>query len=492
MTMNNIKETNINLIPQESNITGNYLCTWWNQSKAAAGLGITGTGLSEWRDALNQDALFGDKNYYHIVPEELRSGLIFLLDDGWDLPIGTPNDAEHRPFYGAVAPDAIKFSRFGTTPEERLKGISEKVKEIGYAGLGLWISPQERGEKEYNAEGARLYWEERAKWCHNAGVLYWKVDWGNHDFDDDYRKMMTECAHRYAPALMVEHAVVQMPCTHQNYSENFTEERPRRVKYQMTYSDVYRTYDLLTPFDKVCTLQRAHEALLCNGTTGTGLGLVNAENMYTIAAALGLTAGIMNYNEETAHCLKWHRISPPFGINECSYAHSEERLEDSLFFEAEICEWAPCKGRTVRESAPAIMARGCPLPAVTPCGENAPFIIASKNPRTNAYSVASIRRTIDPNQAVYFLADVTVYEVDPSAPIGIFGIFSSLTIDFTAPIPRGARALTQNFGADTALDITELVNIEESSIKIDGKILRLLGKNSNDVSEPAIIIKIIK
>lgn len=79
----------------------------------------------------------------------------------------------------------------------------------------------------------------------------------------------------------------------------------------MKFSDVYRTYDLLDPFDKVCTLQRAHEALLCTDE-GVGLGLVNGENMYTINAALGLTAGIMNYNKDTENCILWQRIAPPF------------------------------------------------------------------------------------------------------------------------------------------------------------------------------------
>jgi len=482
--MNNFKETDINLIPKESSVTGNYLCTWWNQSKAAAGLGLTGVGLSEWRDALSQEAIF-DADYYHILPKDLIGGLIFLLDDGWDLPLETPNDDIHRPVYGAVDPDIVKFSRFGNTPEERLKGISDKLKEMGYAGLGLWISPQE--SSLFEAKSAVEYWEERAKWCHNAGVLYWKVDWGAHDYDDEYRKIITEAAHRYAPGLMVEHAVVQKPCTHNNYSENFTEERAARVKYQMEFSDVYRTYDILEPFENVCTLQRAHEALLSANKEARGLGLINAENIYFIAAALGFTTGIMNNTPSTAPCIKWHRIAPPFGINESTYNFSEQRLEDSLYFETEICSWAPCVDRTVRESAPAIMARGCPLPSVKPCSNDAPYIIASKNPKTNAYSVASIRRTVDPNQAVYFLSDVTVTEADINAPIGTFGIFNSLTIEFSSPLSKKSKVIAQNLNEDTAVDITDFVTINANSIQIDGKLLRKIGQSK----DPAVVIKIV-
>lgn len=486
-----ISKTDINLIPANGNFTGSYSCTWWNQCPTAEQLGLTGTGLSEWRDALNQDSLFETERFYHPIPQELRNGLIFLLDDGWDIPIGTPNDAEHRHLYGAVDPDPVKFSRFGSDPKERLKGMSDKAKDMGYAGLGLWISPQLKGEgpETFTDDEERAYWEERAKWCNYAGVLYWKVDWGTHDYDDNYRKMMTECAHKFAPDLLVEHAVIQKPCTHQNYSENFASERPERVKTLMKFSDAYRTYDLLDPFDKVCTLQRAHEALICN-VECSGKGLVNGENMYIINAALGLTSGIMNYNKDAENCILWHRIAPPFGINKCNYSYSEERLEDSLFFETEICGWAPCIAQTVYESAPAIMSRGCPLPKVDACGDSAPFVIASKNPITRAYSVATLKRTVDPNVAIYFPSDVTVDDADLDCPVGIFGVFNKLTINFNGPIDIDCRILAQPMQEKNAYDITELVTIRSNSLTLDGKLLRYIGKSTRDQYEPALILRL--
>ncbi len=486
-----IKETNINIITGNATTSGSYVCTWWNQSVAAAGMKLTGEGLSEWRDALCYEAIFGETNYYHIVPKELRKGLIFLLDDGWDLPPQTnPNTDDSRQLYGAVAPDEIKFAQFGNTPEKRLKGISDKLKEMGYSGLGLWISPQQ-SSLEKNITDDRQYWVKRAKWCHNAGVLYWKVDWGKEDNNDDYRKMMTECVHKYAPGLIVEHAIIQKPCTHNNYYGFFLKERAERVKYQMTFCDAYRTYDLLEPFDKTCTLQRAHEAFMSPDKEATGLALVNAENMYTIAAALGCTIGIMNYTHETAPCIKWHHISPPFSVNEGTYVHSEEYLEDTYYFEEEVCGWAPCKERFVHESAPAIMARNCPLPNVTACGNEKPFVLASKNPKTNAYSVATIRRTIDPNKNLYFLADVDLYDVDKDAPIGVFGIFNSLKIYFNSDINENVRILAQCFDSNNALDITDIVTIDRNSIHIDGKHLRILGKGESNSPDPALVIKLI-
>lgn len=486
-----IEETNINIIAGNPTKSGSYVCTWWNQSGAAAGMNITGEGLSEWRDALCYEGVFGETNYYHIVPEELRKGLIFLLDDGWDLPPKTnPNTDDARQLYGAVDPDETKFGQFGNTPEERLKGISDKLKEMGYSGLGLWISPQQ-SSLETNITDSRLYWEERAKWCHNAGVLYWKVDWGKEDNNDEYRKMMTECAHKYAPSLIVEHAIIQKPCTHNNYYGFFLKERAERVKYQMSFCDAYRTYDLLEPFDKICTLQRAHEAFMCQNKNASGLALVNAENMYTIAAALGCTIGIMNYTHETAPCIKWHHMAPPFSINDGTYAYSEEFLEDTYYFEKEVCGWAPCKERFVHESAPAIMARNCPIPKVTSCGYEKPFVLASKNPQTRAYSVATIRRTVDPNRNLYFLADVDLYDAETDAPIGVFGIFNSLNIYFNNNISEHTRVLAQSFDSNNALDITDIVTIEKNSIQIDGKHLRILGKGNSDSPDPALVIKLV-
>jgi len=487
-------ETDINLIPEGGDVTGSYFCTWWSQSAAAADLGLTGTGLSEWRDALNQDSVFGTEKYYHPAERDMRRGIIFLLDDGWDIPIGTPNDGTCGHLYGSVDPDSVKFSHFGSTPKERLRKMSEKAKEMGYAGLGLWISPQKSSLCGYDAEDDREYWEKRAEWCHSAGVLYWKVDWGRHDYDDEYRRLISDAVRKAAPGILVEHAVVQKPCTHHHPEEDFVARRTDRTHEQMSFCDAFRTYDVLEPFDKVCTLERANEALSANGKReNCGMALVNGENLYTISAALGLTVGIMNYNADAKACLNWHRIAPPFGAFESEYRASEEMLCDTAFFDTEICEWAPCKGRLVCESAPAVMARGCPLPAVAPVGGESPFVIAAKNPKTGAYSVATVRRSVDPVRDVYFLADVTVTDADPDCPLGVFGVFNSLTVEFSK-IPSGEyRILAQDLTSDRALDITDKAELSGRRLFLDGRLMRYAGKyfrGHADRSEPSLVIKL--
>lgn len=486
-----LKKTDITLIPLEGAVTGDYLCTWWNQSGAADGLGL----VDGMRDALCQEAIFDTEKYYHHAEKEMRKGLIFLVDDGWDIPLGTVYDGSHNDLYGAVAPCEKKFSRFGNTPAERLRGMCDKVKEMGYAGLGLWISPQMstiRGDDECEDDHV-AYWEKRAQWSHDAGVLYWKVDWGRHDADDSYRALISGCVRRVAPEIFVEHAVVQKPLTH-NHGEDFPEHRAARVRKQMIFSDVYRTYDVLDPFERVCTLRRAHEALLAADLpVHSGRGLINGENIYSVTAALGLCTGIMNYNKEAKACLNWHRIAPPFSIFEGEYRYSDNELCDSLFFDTEKCSWAPCKARTVKESAPAIMARNCPLPIVEPVSDNEPFVIASKHPETDAYSVAALKRTVDPMKEVWFLADVEIEDASVDAPIGVFGVFNTLTIGFDEPFPDDGKVLCEDLCGGGAYDITALVKIEDEKVTLDGKLLRYIGKinrGHGDWSAPSVVIKI--
>ena len=319
------EETSINLIPPAGDITGNYLCSFGYQGGVAKHFKLKDNNMSSLRDVLNQDTLFGEENFYHPISRDQRSDLIFLLDDGWDVPYGTPNDAEHKDFFGAIAPDPEKFSKFGNTPAERLKGISDKLKEMGYAGLGLWISPQECTAGQGDIPEARAYWEERAAWCHEAGVLYWKVDWGKNSSNDEYRKMMTEAARKCAPQLIVEHTVVQLPLTFLNTKENFAEKRASRIDVQMEFCDVYRTYDVIPPFEDVCILYRSSEAL-CAKTKNSpiGKGLINAESRGVIGAALGLTVGVMTFDTDMKACLNWHRISPPFSAHGTECLCSEE------------------------------------------------------------------------------------------------------------------------------------------------------------------------
>ena len=193
----------INFIPKKAKANGNYLCSWSRQAEVARKFGITGETCSNMRDAINEEYLFGDEALYHFYKREFREGLIFMLDDGWDVPYGSEHHGGEE-FYGSLHPDAEKFKSLGDTPLERLCNMSKKIKELGYVGLGLWISPN-YGKKDENGnidyEDVRRYWEDRAELCHKADILYWKVDWGKFQRDGKYREIMTESCRKKAPGL---------------------------------------------------------------------------------------------------------------------------------------------------------------------------------------------------------------------------------------------------------------------------------------------------
>lgn len=473
----------MNLIPEWSGANYDYMCTWSNQRLPAQGLGVTGEGASELRDSLNDDTLFGKRNYYHPFDGADRAALYLMVDDGWDVPMGTANLAGAPNLFGWCDPDPEKFPHYGHTPAERLKTLCEKTKALGYAGLGLWISPQMRFEDAnapFSLDEARKYWSERARWCHDAGISYWKIDWGVRCSEVDYRRMLTEVAREFAPGLIVEHAVCQPPFSQMGDIEH----RRALTKALLPYSDVFRLYDIIPPFEDSSMLARLDEALSAGASPQYGAkGILNAEVCAEICAAMGCAAGVMKVPAAGGMmraCLRWHRIAPPYSIFGGVYRKSDEYLTDDFYFERDPANWVHVKGQTLTESAPAIMARDCELPIVKSSAIK-PFVCASRNP-SGAYSIASIKRTIDPNSGVVALADVTFSVGKTSEPVGIFGLFRSLTLVYQQEI-AGKRVFLQELLEDSAKDITDDCAIDGRQITIDGRLLRS--------DAPAFVVKVV-
>ena len=199
----------MNLIPPGTNHpTGNYFCTWGIQNAIPPRYGLVGTGCSQMRDTMTAAHLF-DGDDFHPVPRAERSGLYFLLDDGWDVPMGTRNP-EDSSRMGRMVPDPEKFAALGDTDDARLRAMVQRAADLGYAGLGLWVSPQRPdrpADEPADPEADRPYWANRAALSGRAGVSYWKVDWGKACESVAYRTMMTECVRRYAPGLRIEHTL---------------------------------------------------------------------------------------------------------------------------------------------------------------------------------------------------------------------------------------------------------------------------------------------
>lgn len=472
-----------------------YLCTWGRQAYVASKLGISGSGSSQMRDALTADTLFGSKNYYHTVPQEYRSKLIFLLDDGWDVPKGTSQDGARAEF-GSMEPDPVKFGSLGSNAVERLRAMVEKTKALGYAGLGLWVSPQIPYETWTATEQAREYWETRARWSAEAGISYWKVDWGKHQSDTEYRQMITDCAKKYAPDLIVEHAYTQTPFTDSNTEENFRANRRAALKDYVLMNGSIRIYDLSAPFETVCALGRIDEIFSLYEETGSTADVyVNAESQAYIAAVLGCSLGIMTYDSEMRAALNWMlTYAPAFSAKDATYRSSDVSLTDSFYFDRDVADWFQSGNRTMTETAPAVMARGCELPeVVTRKGMFTPFVAASVNPITGAASIGCFRRTVDPNESVAGMADVTFCVGKDTAPIGVFGMFGSLTLVMDEDYSDGVKVLAQDLLGTDAEDISAYVTVEGNRITIDGTVLRRVGRSARtdkDNSEPSLILRI--
>ena len=486
----------MNYIPASSNENGSYMCTWHCQDRVARKYKITGDYGSPTRDALTPEYLFGSEDDYHWLPREYRSGLYFLLDDGWDIPPHTENRGEWVTPLGAAEPDPIRFGKLGRNGEERLAALNRMAQDMGYIGLGLWIAPQMCMEDTRVPAGEAFgYWKERALWSQRAGVRYWKVDWGAHDKDVAYRRMLTEVVKTYAPDVSIEHAYIQKPLTWMTNAE----ERARLSREIFSISDYFRSYDVMWPMAESATLARLHEVLQNPLPFEMGVkGMLNMEYRTFIAAGLGGTIGAMDPSIEINAVLRWQRLSPPFSAMEAKYACSEELLTDSYYYPRNPVGWVPTAGKVITETAPAVMVRGCALPEVRPLGREKPFVVASRNPRTGAYAISTIRRNIEPNPLTIAPADILWRVEDERAFVGVFGFFNSLTLIYPNDLPADCRVFAQNLMDSEARDITEMVRLDGRNLTISGRVLSGIGACNYSypeigdlkMSDPMLLIKI--
>ncbi|MCL2299753.1 MAG: hypothetical protein FWC27_06355 [Firmicutes bacterium] len=189
--------------------SANYFCTWhlmyWLPAHCDA------PGL-QTRDVLCDALLFGENGIAVRHYPQVRKDLFLLLDDGWDVRSsqgGTlPEDVWFKPYIGSCNLSEEKFPGYGSNPAERLKTLVDKVKSLGWKGLGVWISPTVSYAPVVEGSGGSFenFWRTRMEWSKFAGVSYWKVDWGDYDMSDRHRKLLSALKEEIYPALIVEHA----------------------------------------------------------------------------------------------------------------------------------------------------------------------------------------------------------------------------------------------------------------------------------------------
>ncbi len=511
----------MNLIPNKIPDTGSYWCTWETQCNLRGGDGEKGKQLQN-RDYLNDELLFGENSYLNIL-DGMRQDVILLIDAGWDIGV----NKRGREQYGSMVPNAERFPSLQGTPAQKLRTLVERVEKMGFRGLGLWVAvhtPYEgtpRPVAQAVAED-RAHWEEAARWCHEAGVAYWKVDLGSYQHESSYREMMSEAARKYAPNLKVEHAIVGQWLFyphpgHEHWKlDETTPEHPNEEETQawlsaytrrvLPISDYLRTYDVAYEVKYSCTLQRVARSLQASDGLEGPCAILSVEDTEIIGAGLGCAIGAMRHERErqfhpqmeevrpiieTIRALRWQRIAPPFAVNRTPYAISEKNLLDTWYYPERDTTLPPwVSDLMAHHIAPATIARNMPLPKVKADDEK-PFVICSTQPDTNALSVAAVPRTLVNQRHVTPEADITVQCRYPDAPIGLFGRWRTMNIVFDQPA-AGHRVWAQDLASDTAVDITAEVELNETGLTVPFAALApLMAEEDREIAQPGFVLQIM-
>ncbi len=490
--MRTLLKTGISLVPDTTNPSPDYYCTWQTQLFASCE-----SRRVQQRDLINEECLFGEAypfGWTGFYPDA-RQDLFLVMDDSWDIPVGEPKEYHQRMRFGSLMLDAGKFPSFaGETVEnvDALRRLADAVKARGWKGLGGWVCIEQA--RCFGPTDPVEYWAHRAKEAQAAGWSYWKVDWGRHSTDAPYRRMMTAQANRFAPSLTMEHALAP-------------EVAPE--------SHAYRTYDVPAFMSIPMTMEKLAALLPMNGAPGSP-ALINCEDEVYMAAALGCTMGVMRHPmvgampdgcpdpsfpavhrnlktkmDEVTRAVRWHRIAPAFGLNG-SPTHIDTNLLTDVWQvhcrEEEVEAWWGWKnGDTVEKSAPARISRGLPLPEVTPDADGiVSFAAAAKYP-DGTVSVGTFGRTL--HRWLTPRCAVTLQTGD-AARFGVFGEYDTLTIHSTAVAP-GCRILAQDLMADEAVDITDAVTAASGVLTLPGELLHRIGTaagHPGDTSEPGLVL----
>lgn len=465
---------------------GNYFCTWGRQGGP---------------EGMNEENMFGEKGVVTSYPTAHRSSLIVVYDDGWDIPFGTRNPEEiYR--YGKGYPDPDRFpSTRGMTPPQAMKWLVDQTKRLGFAGAGVWIAMQISRDSDimYHMDDYIAHWTRVAKWANEADVAYWKVDWGQHYWNNaEARENLTKIVRRYAPRLLIEHAHV---CGGMAPRPDFetTQERLSRERHVMRVfnaSDYYRTYDCNFKELALATTLHRMGAVFANADQideNNGCRhIFNTENELYAAAALGCTVASELQHPVLCHqylaverVLQWQRFMPPFSM--CKKGnHMDQAFLTNAFYDGNHL--------LISQSAPARFSRNCPLPTVhLTIGQQQPFVLCAVHPQTKAAAVYAAGRVVPENRHCEAYADITVTLPTADAPIAVFGsCYRTLTLQFDQTIEQ-RRVFVQDLAqlTEPAYEITNDLQIKDHTLTLTRAQIETYGNRATypeDESDPGLIL----
>jgi len=486
-----------NLIPQEPANTPNYWCTWAAQNYMYGHHlpaldpkileGDSGSTLAH--DAMTEDVLFGEGGWAAKFFPKIRKDVYFLLDDGWQAG-GT----------ATFELDTKKFPSFTGSSADRLRKLNYAIQQAGWRGTALWCRNTPGGDADHRLEDL----------SQSAGIRYWKVDIGDPTFH------LVRLRDETHIPLTLEHVHGELPINGDwqkdgRFGPQGWESRRMRI---LQNTDVYRTYDVTSILSLPTTIDRLAEMLKGSEGHPEVLGLLNVEDEVYVAAAMGCTMGILRHPlygmrpgqdvdlffngprlakkrmDEVVRALRWQRIASPFSPGVGSVTISKEILTDSWTFEPGQTWQNNMIGATVRQGAPACIARNINLPEVRMKGER-PFLFATRFPN-GAVAVAAQERTTNGRAWYMPPCDVTLAVADAPGPYGIFGDFQSLTLTFDNAM-QNKRILAQDLAGEESVDISNAVRRQGKSVSISGDIIRRIGLQNatpGDLSSPGLVIAV--
>ena len=499
----------MNLIEKKYDLNS-YYCTWSSQANLSTRRSKDGTALSAlMRDTLNEENVFGEDGLVNQFPT-IRDKLIFVFDDGWDVPYGLVNNDKGD--FGSLIVNEERFPSFTGEPKERLKKLVDKVKSYGWKGVGLWICASAKGEAWENMlthEERKEYWSERFEWSKYAGVSYWKVDWGSLCNDIDFRKLLNELKDKIYPELVIEHAVIMAPLSGVNDNDQTGRyidwgDRPEWTMELMKFSDVIRTYDVSGKLSIPTTVDRV-QFILSKGKELNSKSYINAEDEAYVCSALSLETGVMSNllknpdgtpmrpkSTENIRAVNWLScFAPPVAVGDVSFKCSDEILFDVCNF-VNLRTWISRYGdRDIKQGAPAVVALNDELPNVEYLDDEKPYILCNRH-KNGAFAIAVMPR---------FKQDIDFYTPSVNLnitqkidmPIGIFGEVNQVNIEFDESV-EDKKIFAQDLASDKAVDITSDCLVEKNVVKISGELISKIGKSENcfaDKSKPGLVIKLV-
>lgn len=506
-----------NLVPSTPATAANYWCTWYAQNywiqRGGEITNFKGISNANAREEINDKTLFNTKDGWAAtyLPRG-RKDYIFLIDHGWQ-DKNKKNRLPGATSFFSLQTDTKDFPRYTEkTHGEKLRHFNDDIKALGWRSLGLWT----RGDISKEAA------ERMVKWSKEAGIEYWKIDGGGtkHFYSYELKK-------KIYPELVLEYICGANGPLNPRWNDGSLSEYPsvyalggakNKIALEiMKHCDVFRTYDVAPLLVSTSTMQRIHDILEQTQGNPEYIANLNIQDDTQVAAGMGCLVAVKrhpNYMERTLngedfhHQIsgarliqkrmneverfgRWQRIAPAFPAGVGSYLSSETMLIDSYPHTKRNTWFKPVYDKTVYQSAPAIMARNMPLPVVD-CTGGAPYVMASTYP--NGPLCVATEGRVKPSNGWYEpRAKVTVQVKDANQPIGVFGHYQQLTLQFDGPLPGLQHIWAQDLLADKAEDIRALVTITGNSITIPGKVIDRIGvseADKGDISVPGLVIQL--